>query len=180
MIYFILLFFGACVFGLCFLVDKLITRLKRGRPEKKTVRQPQRAAAFGILLLVAGIALLMFLRQTLGLVGGITMILLGLVLLGSYAFFRVDYDEEGFTCHSLKGKQHYLFNQIKGEQAIAAKSGINLILFVGDTAVEFSEAMQGLRPFLSHAYYARCRQLGIDPAENPPPAPGELVWFPEP
>ena len=54
------------------------------------------------------------------------------------------------------------------------------MLFVGDDAVELSEAMQGVRPFLSHAYYARCRQLNLDPETCPPPAPEALVWFEAP
>ena len=180
MFYVFLLLFCAFVFGMCFLVDKLIQRLRRHEPPARIVRQPRRAVIIGTILLVAGIGLLLFMNMTLGLVGGIVIALLGAVLLASYFFFVVRYDEEGFTCRTLKNTDRYLYNQIRGEQAIATRSGITVILYVGDTTVEFSEAMQGVQKFLSHAYYARCRQMGIDPDTCPPPAPRELVWFPEP
>lgn len=180
MFYIILLLFCAAVFGLCFLIDRLIQRLKRRSGPSRIVRQPRRAVGIGILMLVAGIALLLFLNSTLGFVGGIVIALLGAVLMASYFSFSVHYDDEGFTCRSLKTTTRYLYNQIRGEQAIATRSGITVILYVGDTTVELSEAMQGVQKFLSHAYYARCRQMGIDPDTCPPPAPRELVWFPEP
>ncbi len=180
MFYVFLLLFCGAVFGLCFLVDKLIQRLRKKQAPPKTVRQPRRAIIIGTIMLVAGIGLLLFLNMTWGLVGGIVITLLGAVLLASYFLFSVHYDDEGFTCRTLKATQRYLYNQIRGEQAIATRSGITVILFVGDTTVEFSEAMQGVQKFLSHAYYARCRQMGIAPDLCPPPAPRELVWFPEP
>ena len=180
MFYVIILLICAAVFGLCFLVDKLIQRLRRHEPPAKTVRQPRRAVIIGIIMLVVGIGLLLFLNTSWGLVGGIVMILLGAVLLTSYFLFSVHYDDEGFTCRTLKSADRYLYNQIRGEQAIATRSGITVILYVGHTTVELSEAMQGVQKFLSHAYYARCRQMGIDPDLCPPPAPRELVWFPEP
>lgn len=179
MFYFILLLFCAAVFGLCFLIDRLIQRLRRSGRPSRTVRQPRRAVIIGIIMLTAGIAVLLFLNTSLGLVGGIVLTLLGAVLLASYFFFSVHYDDEGFTCRTLKRTDRYQYNQIRGEQAIATRSGITVILYVGNTTVEFSEAMQGVREFLSHAYYARCRQVGIDPDTCPPPAPRELVWFPE-
>ncbi len=171
---------GALVFGLCFLIDRLIQRLTGKTDNSHSVRQPTRAAGIGILLLVGGIALLLFLKQRLGLVGGIMLVLLGVVLIGSYFCFRVDYDSEGFTCKTLRGTTRYTYHQIHAEQALATRSGINLMLFVGEDTVELSEAMQGVRDFLSFAYYARCRQMGIDPADAPPPAPEDLVWFPPP
>lgn len=183
MIYVILILIGVATFGLCFVVDKLIGRAKKKRAGGKVlrrVRQPRRAAGIGIVLAVAGIALMMFLKTGLGTWGGIVITLMGAVLIGSYFLFAIDYDDEGFTCRTLKSKDHYLYNQIRGEQAVATRSGISVLLFVGDTTVEMSEAMDGVREFLQHAYYARCRQMGIDPESCPPPAPRELVWFPEP
>lgn len=183
MIYVILLLIGAATFALCFVIDRLIQRLKRKRTGGKAtriVRQPRRAAGIGIVLMVAGIALMLFLRTALGLWGGIVILLMGAVLLGSYFVMSVEYDDEGFTYRTLKSKERYLYNQIRGEQAVATRSGITAMLYVGDTVVEVSEAMQGVQEFLSHAYYARCRQLSIDPETCPPPAPRELVWFPAP
>lgn len=183
MIYVILILIGAATFGLCFVIDRLIQRLRRrrtGGAVPRIVRQPKRAAGIGIVLSVAGLALMLFLRSPLGLWGGLVIALMGAVLLGSYFLLFIEYDDEGFTYRTLKGKSRFLYNQIRGEQAIATRSGINAILYVGNTTVEVSEAMDGVREFLQHAYYARCRQLHIEPESCPPPAPRELLWFPAP
>ena len=157
------------------------------RPERrnvpadaKLVRQPRRASVIGIVLLVAGISVALFVPGVLGVGGGAVIALLGAVLLLSFFSFSIQYDDEGFTCRTLRSAKRYQYNQIRGEQALATRGGIAVMLFVGDDAVELSEAMQGVRPFLSHAYYARCRQLNIDPETCPPPAPEALVWFEQP
>ncbi len=180
MFYVFLGLFCAGVFGLCFLVDWLIRRLTRTGKRTNLVRQPRRAVIIGILLLVVGLALALFLKSSLGLISGIVVVLLGIILIASYFLFSIHYDEESFTCRTMNRSSTYRYNQIRGEQAIATRSGVTAILYVGDSTVEIAEAMQGAQDFLSHAYYARCRQMGIDPDTCPPPAPRELLWFPEP
>ena len=180
MFYGFLAVFCAAIFGLCFLVDHLISRGRGRQTDARTVRQPRRAVVIGVILLVAGIAVALFAPGILGVGGGTVVALLGAVLLLSFFSFSIAYDDEGFTCRTLRGSKRYQYNQIRGEQALAARSGINVMLFVGDDGVELSEAMQGVRDFLSHAYYARCRQLGAAPETCPPPAPEALVWFEAP
>ena len=180
MFYVILALFCACIFGLCFLVDRLLSRGKTGGSAPNTVRQPRRAFVIGVVLLVAGIACALFVPGSLGLIGGILITLLGAVLILSFFSFAIGYDDEGFTVRTLRTSRRYNYAQITGEQAVATRGGIHVMLFMGDGAVELSEAMQGARAFLSHAYYARCRQKGMDPEDNPPPAPEALVWFEEP
>lgn len=180
MFYVIIALFCACIFGLCFLVDRLLSRGKTKLSAPNTVRQPRRAFVVGIVMLVMGIACALFVRGGLGLIGGIVIALLGAVLILSYFSFAIDYDDEGFTVRGLRASKRYRYAQIAGERAIATRGGIHVMLFAGDSSVELSEAMQGARAFLSHAYYARCRQKGMDPEDNPPPAPEALVWFEEP
>ena len=180
MFYVFLALFCACVFGLCALVDRLISRRRNVPADAKLVRQPRRASVIGIVLLVAGISVAAVLPSELGVGGGTVIALLGAVLLLSFFSFSIQYDDEGFTCRTLRSTKRYQYNQIRGEQALATRGGIAVMLFVGDDAVELSEAMQGVRPFLSHAYYARCRQLNLDPETCPPPAPEALVWFEAP
>ena len=180
MFYVIIALFCACVFGLCFLVDRLLSRGKSGSDGPNTVRQPRRAFIIGVVMLVMGVACALFVPGGLGLIGGIVIALLGAVLILSFFSFAIDYGDEDFTCRTLRSSRRYRYEQITGEQAIATRGGIHVMLFVGDSSVELSEAMQGARAFLSHAYYARCRQKGIDPEDNPPPAPEALVWFEEP
>ena len=180
MFYVFLALFCAAVFGLCFLVDRLLSRRRKGAPDAKIVRQPRRSVVIGVVMLVIGISVALFVPGFLGVGGGVVIALLGAVLLLSFLSFSILYDDEGFTCRTLRGEKRYRYNQIRAEQALATRGGINVMLFVGDEAVELSEAMQGVRPFLSHAYYARCRQLDIDPETCPPPAPDALVWFEAP
>lgn len=172
--------FCACIFGLCFLVDRLVSRGKSREPAQNTVRQPRRAFVIGVVLLVAGVACALFVPGGLGLIGGIVIALLGAVLILSFFSFAIDYDGEGFTVRGLRTSNRYRYAQIRGEQAVATRGGIHVMLFVGDSSVELSEAMQGARAFLSHAYYAYCRQKGVEPEDSPPPAPEALVWFGEP
>ena len=180
MFYVFIALFCAAVFGLCFLVDRLLSRGKQIAPDERTVRQPRRAVIFGVVLLVMGVFVALFVPGLLGVGGGSVIALLGAVLLLSFFSFSIQYDDEGFTCRTLRGSKRYQYNQIRGEQALATRGGITVMLFVGDDGVELSEAMQGARQFLSHAYYARCRQLDLDPETCPPPAPEALVWFEAP
>ena len=180
MFYVFLALFCAVIFGLCFLVDRLVSRGRKAAPDAKTVRQPRRAVVIGVILLVVGISVALFVPGLLFVCGGVVAALLGAVLLMSFFSFSISYDDEGFTCRTLRAAKRYRYNQIRGEQALATRGGVNVMLFVGDDGVELSEAMQGVRQFLSHAYYARCRQLGVDPETCPPPAPEALVWFEAP
>ncbi len=180
MFYAFLALFCALVFGLCFLVDRLISRSRGLQTGARTVRQPRRAVVIGVILLIMGISAALFVPGPLGVGGGIVAALLGAVLLMSFFSFSITYDDEGFTCRTLRSSKRYQYNQIRGEQALATRGGITVMLFVGDDGVELSEAMQGVREFLSHAYCARCRQKGVDPETCPPPAPEALVWFEAP
>ena len=169
----------AAVFGLCYLVDRLLSRGRSKSAPERTVRQPRRAFVIGVVLLVAGVFIALFVPGLLG-VGGVVIALLGAVLILSFFSFTVEYDDEGFTCRTLRGSKRYQYSQIRGEQALTTRGGIAVMLYVGDDGVELSEAMQGARAFLSHAYYAWCRQKGIEPEDCPPPAPEALVWFGQP
>ena len=180
MFYVYIALFCAAVFGLCFLVDRLVSRGRSKTAPERTVRQPRRAFVIGVVLAVAGVFIALFVPGLLGVGGGIVIALLGAVLVLSFFSFTIEYDDEDFTCRTLRGSKRYRYSQITGEQALATRGGIHVMLYVGGDGVELSEAMQGARAFLSHAYYARCRQKGIAPEDCPPPAPEALVWFEEP
>ena len=180
MFYVYIALFCAVIFGLCYLVDRLLSRGRSKTAPERTVRQPRRAFVIGVVLAVAGVFIALFVPGLLGVGGGILIALLGAVLVLSFFSFTIEYDGEGFTCRTLRGSKRYQYSQITGEQALATRGGIHVMLYVAGDGVELSEAMQGARAFLSHAYYARCRQKGIAPEDCPPPAPEALVWFEEP
>ena len=58
-----ILLVAAAVFGLCFAVDKLFTKLFRSRAQHRSgmaVRASKRYGAFGVILMVLGVAALLF------------------------------------------------------------------------------------------------------------------------
>ena len=81
MFYVFLALFCAAVFGLCFLVDRLLSRRRKGAPDAKIVRQPRRSVVIGVVMLVIGISVALFVPGFLGVGGGIVIALLGAVLL---------------------------------------------------------------------------------------------------
>ena len=88
------------------------------------------------------------------------------------------FDEEGFTYRTLTKKaRSYRYDQITAQESFLARSGWNSTLYVAGDEVPLSAAMQGVDKFLNKAFFAWCRQKGIDPdtVENNPTM---LVFFP--
>ena len=103
MIYVLIGIFMALVFALCFLTDKLLQRLSKradlGIGQSK-VRLARANVIFGVILAVAGVALLLFFAARLGpafYVMAAIIILLGLYLLLNYFMTGIDYSAEGFV-----------------------------------------------------------------------------------
>ena len=72
-----------------------------------------------------------------------------------------------------------MYEEITGQRAYLAKSGWNTNLYARDDEIQLYAALQGVSEFLNKAFFAWCRQKGIDPdtVENDPHM---LVFFPEP
>ena len=94
------LFLAALVFGACFLVDKGFSRLFRGRKEHRSglsVKHNKRAALFGLVLAVLGIAgILAGIGSSLGLlILSVVVLLMAAALIVYYLSFGIYYDAEG-------------------------------------------------------------------------------------
>lgn len=184
--YVFLLIFMALIFGICALVDWGIKKLFPKTPletSKHVVRQPRRGAIWGIILTIFPIVVLLFWMpaggDTVLLIGCISALLFGAVLLVNYASFAIYYDDETFLYKDLRHKKTvYHYTQITGQQSLVTRAGVSTMLFVAGETIELSEAMQGVRDFLSKAFYRWCEEKGIDPdsVEN---NPEYLTYFPE-
>lgn len=186
MIYFLYFLMIAAIFGLVALCDLL---LKKFLPKPKhaqagnVVRMPRYSFIFGLLLTVFSLFALLyvsFAEQKALWLSAWAVLAMGVFLL--FNFFRVGifYDEEGFTYRALTKKaRSYRYDEITAQQTFLAKSGWNSTLYMTDGEVPLTAAMQGVDRFLNKAFFAWCRQKGIDPdtVENNPTM---LVFFPEP
>ena len=176
---------AALVFGACFLVDKGFTKLFRSKTQHASglsVRLSKRYAAFGLILLVVGVAAV-FTGLTKGWVlsiGGGLLILLGIGLIVYYMSFSIFYDADSFILTSFGKKSTvYAFGDIRG-QLLYNNQGYTLIeLHMADgRAVHIQQTMSGAYPFLDHAYLAWLRQTGRTPEDCDFHDPSKSCWFP--
>lgn len=185
--YLFVLIVCAAVFLVCFLIDtllKLIFPKSRLEKSKQVVRPPRRSAVIGVILTFAGAAMLVKLlpekSDVLFLIGSIVAVIFGVILLCTYFSIAIYYDDEGFLYKAWgHGKKEFRYSQIKGQQSLLTRGGVNTILFVGDEEINLYSAMQNLNAFLSKAFFKWCAAKGIDPdtVEN---NPRMATYFPDP
>ena len=173
----------AVLFGLVALCDFLLKKLLRRQEKPNAVRLPRYAIILGLLLFMLGLVAVLYVpRQTERFLwfGGWLVLVMGLFLLVNYFWSGIFYDDEGFTYRVFprRGKT-YRYRDITGQQTFVARSGWNSNLYVRGEEVQLYAAMQGLPEFLHKAFFAWCRETGIDPnsVENDP---HNLVFFPPP
>ena len=177
---------AAATFGVCFLLDKGLTKVFRGTQQHKTglsVRLSKRYGSGGLLLVVLGLAAV-FSGVTNGkvlLVGGIFVALLGIGLIVYYMSFGIYYDADSFVLTTFGRKSvTYAFRDIRAQQLYTVTGGSTLIelhLRSGRT-VSLQSTMTGVYPFLDAAFASWCRQTGRNPEDCPFHDPANSRWFP--
>lgn len=181
-----LLVVAAAVFGICYLIDKLFTSLFRGKPQHQSglsVRYSKRYALFGLFLVILGILALMTAASggMILLIGGIVVILMGIGLIVYYMTFGVFYDADSFILTTFRNRSRtYSYRDIKGQQLYLLQGGSVIIeLHLTDgTAFSLQSTMEGVYPFLDHAFAAWCRQTGRNPDACDFHEPADSCWFP--
>lgn len=177
---------AALTFGVCYLFDKGFARIFRNQEQHKsglTVRLHKRFAAIGVILVVLGIAALFvgLDGSKALLIGGIIVLLMGLAMVVYYLSFGVFYDENTFIWTTFGKKSTvYRFGDIK-EQRLYVIQGGSLVVELHLTdgrALSLQTTMDGMMPFLDHAFGAWCRQTGQDPEDCPFHDPANAQWFP--
>lgn len=177
---------AAATFGLCWLLDKGFTKKFRGTPQHQSglsVRLNRHYGGGGLVVAVLGVAgVLTGLGDSwLLMAGGGLLILTGAALVVYYMTFGVYYDEETFLhCSFGKGGKVYHYRDIRCQQLFNGSGNIIIELYMNDgSAVQLHGAMDGVYPFLDHAFSAWCRQKGIRPESCAFHKPEESCWFPK-
>ncbi len=176
----------ALTFGICYALDKGYTRLFRGKAQHRTglqVRVNKRYATFGLILCIIGI-LAVFTGiggETVLLVGGIIVCFIGCGLICRYLSFGIFYDADSFIMTTFpRGSRTYRFADIRHQKLYLIQGGSMVVeLHMADgSAVSIQSAMEGVYPFLDHAFNAWCRQTGRDPESCTFHDPRNHLWFP--
>ena len=181
------LILAAVVFGLCYAVDKGFSRIFRSKKEHKSglsVKHNKRAALFGLVLAVLGIAGILA-----GIGGGLGLLILSVIvllmaaaLIVYYLSFGIYYDAEGFLFSSL-GKQSitHRYGDIQEQKLYVIQGGsvvVELHMVDGST-VSVQNTMDGAYPFLDYAFARWCEQKGLAPDNCEFHDPSQYRWFPE-
>ena len=183
---FAVLLIAAATFGVCYLFDKGYTAKFRNKVQHRSglsVRLSKRYAAFGLILSVIGLTAV-FTGLTNGpvlLIGGIIVMLMGIGLIVYYMTFGVFYDADSFIVTTFgKKSRTYNFRDIRSQQLYVVQGGNIIIeLHLSDKrAVSLQSVMEGVYPFLDHAFAAWCRQTGRDPEGCTFHDPSNSLWFP--
>ena len=177
---------AALVFALCFAVDKGFTKTFRNQVQHKSglsVRLSKRYALFGLILTLVGI-----LAICIGLTdesvlrwGGVIVLLMGAGLVTYYMTFGIFYDADSFIFTTFGKKSVvYSFSDIVEQKLYLVQGGSTIVeLHMTDgQAVGLQSTMEGMYPFLDHAFAAWCRQTGRNPEECEFHDPANSLWFP--
>ena len=181
-----ILIIAAAIFGVCFAVDKLFSALFRSKAQHRSgmaVRAAKRYGIFGVILTVIGVLGIVggIGSDTVLLVGGILVALMGIACAVYYLSFGVFYDGESFLVSSFgKKNREYKFCQILGQKLYLVQGGNIIVeLHMDDsTVVSVQSAMDGVYPFLDTAFAAWCLQTGRDPQSCDFHDPSQSLWVP--
>lgn len=181
----LILMIGAVTFGVCFLVDKVLKRLFRSKPQHKTglsVRLSQHYGGAGIILWLLGmLAVFQSAGSGLLLICGSFVILLGIGLIVYYLTFGIYYDADSLFLTTFgKKSKAYSYGDIRSQKLYRVTGG-NVVIelyFADGRTVSLQSNMKGVYPFLDTAFAGWCRQTGVDPADCPFHDPRNSCWFP--
>lgn len=182
----LILFIAAAIFGICFLVDRLFTRLFRSKAQHRSgmaVRAAKRYGIFGVILSVLGIMALCvgIADDSVLLWGGLIVLLMGAGLAAYYLSFGIFYDGESFLYSRFaKAGVAYRYQDILGQKLYLIQGGnIVVELHMADgSVVSLQSTMEGVYPFLDTAFAAWCMQTGRDPMRCDFHDPSQSLWFP--
>lgn len=183
--YLAIIILAAAVFGVCFLADKLFSKLFRGTTahrDGKSVRHNSRTAAFGLIVMVVGLAALFAAAANgwLFVAGGVLLIAVGGFLVVQYMSFGIFYLPESFVYTSF-GKRSiaYSYKDIISQQLYNSWGNVVIELHMADgSTVMLQSGMNGVYPFLDQAFDCWLRQTGRKREECSFHDPQKCCWFP--
>jgi hypothetical protein len=173
-------------FFLCFLIDKLFTRLFRSKPQHgsgKSVRLGKLYGIAGLLLTVLGVSSVLTGLDSYALLiwGGGLLIVVGIGLMVYFLTFGIYYDEEGFVVSTFgKKSTTYTYGQIEAQQLYANGNQTIVELHLADgRAVQLQSTMTGVYDFLDFAFARWCESRGVEAEDCPFHDPSNSCWFPK-
>jgi len=177
---------AAAVFALCFALDKGYTKIFRSKAQHTSgleVRVSKRFGSFGLILTVLGVAgIFMGIneRDTVLIVGGAVVVLVGIALVVYYMSFGIYYDDKSFLYSGFGRKSvTYEYRQIRAQQLYASGNTTVIELYMMDgSSVTVQSTMTGAYAFLDKAFAGWCAQRGIDPSVCDFHDPDNSLWFP--
>ncbi len=180
-------FIAVLTFDVCFLIDKLFTRLFRSKRQHQSglqVRLRKRVATFGLLVGLLGAVCVVFYwgRQPVLFISGWLLLLMAAALVYYYLSFGIYYDQDGFV-YSRFGKksQLYTYDQITHQQLYNSQGSIlvELHLAGGDT-VPVQDTMEGADAFLDYAFdrWLEAKGWGCAKEDCAFHDPSHSCWFP--
>ena len=181
-----ILLIAGVIFGLCYLVDRIFTKLFRSRAQHRSglaVRANKRYGIFGVILTVLGImAVCVGITDGPVLIwGGVFVLLMGIALAVYYLSFGIFYDGESLLLQRFGKKDvTYYYKEIVGQKLYLIQGGnIVVELHMADgSAVSVQSAFDGVYPFLDTAFAGWCLQTGRDPQSCDFHDPSQSLWFP--
>lgn len=183
--YIALLIVIAAVFGICFLADKVFTKLFRGKVQHNTgkaVKLNKKFGSVGLILAVLGLAGVFtgFRQNWLLFCGGWILVVVGIGLVVYYMSFGVYYDADSFILSTFGKKSvTYQFGDITGQQLYTSAAGVIVELYLtGGASVQLQPGMTGVDAFMNHAFAAWLKQTGKTQEECDFYDPDNSCWFP--
>jgi len=174
----------AVVFGLVALCDLLLKKLfRKTYSTARAVRMPRYSLILGLIVGLIGLVGVLYIsRETEAFLwfGCWVVMVMGAYLLVNFFWTGIFYDDRGFTYRPFPRKaKTYRYADITGQRTFVTKSGWNSNLYAAGDEIQLYAAMQGVSDFLNTAFFAWCRETGVDPdtVENDP---HNLIFFPDP
>lgn len=179
-----ILLVAALVFGICFLTDKGFSKLFRNKPEHKTglsVRLNKKYGSIGLIIAVIGIAAL-FVKDGgwILAVGGALLVLAGVCMVVYYMTFGLFYDEDTFVLTTFgKRSDTFHYRDIEAQQLYQSYGTVIVELYMKNgRSVQLQSGMDGMYPFMDHAFSAWLRQTGKKQEDCSFYDPENSCWFP--
>lgn len=178
--------FAAAIFGICYLVDRLFTKLFRSKAQHRSglaVRANKRYGVFGVILSVLGILGLIAGAngEKVLIVSGIIVLLMGIGLAVYYLSYGIFYDGESFLlCRFGRKDVEHRYQDIVGQRLYVVTGGniiIELQLSDG-SAISVQSNMDGVYPFMDTAFAGWCLQTGHEINQCDFYDPSKSWWFP--
>ena len=174
------------VFGICFIVDKLFTKMFRGTQKHqngKTIRLNKKYGSIGLIMFVLGLSAIFAALPNywLLLVGGCVLSVTGAGLVMYYMSFGIFYDDDGFLLSVFGRKSKiYRYGEICEQRLYTSYNNLTIELyFVDGRSVQLQATMRGMYSFLDKAALAYLAEYHLTPDSCDFYDPENSKWFPE-